>query len=123
MQDKALAEFGVLFINRVRDAVIEDWHMILDGRMKGARADAVRTIVAEKPQCDRETLLNIVNMVTDSALHHMMWMVEDEKAVDITFVASDGRLVSIKKTSDGPPGELYGAKGWIAQFSKFQRTL
>ena len=46
MSQFMLEKFGEILIHKVRDKAINDWEMILDGKMKGLSAAQVRDLLS-----------------------------------------------------------------------------
>jgi len=109
---------GELLMVRVRDKSIEDWEKILDGRMKGQSAEKVRQEFVVTGSEMPDIVRRMVPRIVDTVLHHLLWTLEQDQAVNLSN-ESDGTVTpNIREASDGLSGELYGARGWIAKFSQ-----
>lgn len=118
MPKQLLDALGERLMREVRDETISDWAMILDGRMKGERAEHIR----ERTKCiDRNVLASAIPEVVDSVLHHLLRWLEEEE--DFQLVGHVGTVQSenIAEDSDGLSGELYTDEGWIAKFSMYKK--
>lgn len=109
---------GELLMVRVRDKSIEDWERILDGRMKGQTAEKVRQELAGTGSEVPAAVNRMVPRVVDTVLHHLLWTLEQEQAINLSIEADGTVTPSIREVSDGLSGELYGERGWIVKFSQ-----
>jgi hypothetical protein len=117
MATTPLEDFGRLLITRVRDEAIEQWDMILDGRMKDEDSQRLHRELRSQPAV-AEALARRVPEIVDTTLHHLLWTLEQARSIEVTVHGSEGSVREISKESDGLPGELYGPDGWIARFSQ-----
>jgi len=119
----ALDQFGRILMESVRDQAIDDWDMILDGRMKSARAQDVRQKLSSLTPDQRETVRALVPQVVDDVIHHLLWTLEQRSgAVRVAVTAPDGAVEqNIAGASDGLAGEVHGDEGWLSRFSKKPR--
>jgi len=113
MTMNALDEFGKRLMEKVRDEAVSDWEMILNGKMKGERAERIRAIVESNPQAVPAVLPDIV----DTVLHRLLNWFENDQEFELCVKDSVG-LKPLSGESDGLAGELYGSRGWISKFSK-----
>jgi hypothetical protein len=119
MSKEALDKFGEFLIRRVRDESISDWKMILDGTMKGSHAEMIRQRLSSLSPASIAAVKAVIPGVIDTVLHHLLWGLEEDKAIDIHVDLADGtRIADLSQKSDGFPGELYTADGWIRRFSE-----
>ncbi|WP_149497049.1 hypothetical protein [Roseiconus lacunae] len=117
MSKQILEELGRRLMLEVRDETLSDWEMILDGRMKGERAERIRELTKDK---DGGALASAIPEVVDSVLHHLLrWLEEEEQ---FRLVAQIGAELSegIAQESDGLSGELHTSEGWIARYSEYK---
>ena len=117
MSGRSLDRLGELLMTRVRDKAISDWDKILDGRMKGATADRVRSELAAGTGEPVAILRRLIPLVVDTTLHHLLWTLEQEKSLNLSIGVEGDVIPSAREASDGLSGELYGTRGWIARFS------
>ncbi|PTY01180.1 epimerase [Verrucomicrobia bacterium LW23] len=110
----SLDHFGSLIIKRIRNATIEDWARILDGRMKGATATHVQSLLTQHSPDVKDVIEQLLPKIVDTAIHHMLWTIEQENDLKVMIKSPDG-IIDVKEESDGLAGELYGEKGWIAR--------
>lgn len=110
---EALDRFGSLLVNRVREKAIQDWTKILDGRMKGESAERLRPELSRLEPGDLALIERLVPMIVDTAMHHLLWALEQEESVDIAVKGEGATVPSIREVSDGLAGELYD---WIRRF-------
>lgn len=113
----AIAEFGE-FLMRVRDEAIDDWDMILDGRMKSPRALQLRTRFAAFDEAQLATVRETIRDVVDTVLHQLLFAIEQNEDIDVSVTIEDSTYNKISDISDGLAGELYGESGWIAKYSQ-----
>ena len=117
MSQTMLEKFGELLIHKVRDKAINDWEMILNGKMKGTRAAQIRNLISGYSLEQLEILKELIPQVVDTTLHHLLWTIEQLDILKILLSDKEGTTCDIKEVSDGLPGELYGERGWIKRFS------
>jgi hypothetical protein len=116
MSRQILDELGQRLMRELRDETISDWQMILNGQMKGERANRIREVTND---LNRESLESAIPEVVDSVIHHLLrWLEEDEEFRLSANVGVDS-VSSVADESDGLSGELYTAQGWIAKYSEF----
>jgi len=118
MNQKILDEFGEIIISRVRDKAINEWEMILNGRMKGISATQIRNLLSGYSVEEIHILEEIIPQVVDTTLHHLLWTFDQFDNLKLLLLDKDGTTCDVKESSDGLPGELYGDSGWIKRFSK-----
>ena len=117
MGNSLLDRFGEFIICDVRDETISDWKMILDGSMKGEDAVAVRQKLVGFSQEQLDTLQELVVEIVDTAIHNLLWAIEQDDEIDFAISLEDGDETScLSEESDGLAGELYSERGWIARF-------
>ncbi|MBN2267706.1 MAG: hypothetical protein JW725_05225 [Candidatus Babeliaceae bacterium] len=118
MAKEALDKFGSILMHKVRDAAISDWKMIIRGKMRDQRSQEIHQTLKNFGITEQNTIEALVPEIVDTALHHFLWMLEDEEDIELAINCSGERIESIKRESDGLCGELYSDNGWIARFSK-----
>lgn len=118
MANEALDKFGTILMRRVRDAAISDWEMIVSGKMRDQRSQEIYQTLKKFGITEQCTIKSLIPEIVDTVLHHFLWMLEDEKDIELAVKCSGRRVESIRKESDGLCGELYTEDGWIARFSK-----
>jgi hypothetical protein len=113
MSNQSWEEFGKLPMEKVRDEAIEQWDMIIDGRMKGKTAErAHRDLQILSPE-GRDVLTRLVPAIVDTTLHHLMWTIEQHEEVSLRM--ADGP--ELRTISDGLAGDL---NLWRERFSKLR---
>jgi hypothetical protein len=112
---EALDRFGELLIKRVRDKAILDWRKILDGRMKGETAERLRPEISRLGPGELALIERLVPQIVDTALHHLLWTLEQEESIGIAVQTPAGAVPSLREVSDGLAGEL---DRWIVRFGK-----
>lgn len=114
MNAKFLDLFGEILMKNVRDEAIEQWRMTIQGKMKSEESQRIHNLISLSGQ--NELINELVPKIVDTTLHHLLWILEQNKSIDVTI--NDGnKAVSIKEISDGLAGELYTEDGWINRFS------
>jgi len=116
-EQRALDEFGSLLIKRVRDEVIIDWDAIVEGRMKSPHAQRIHARLASLSAEELDVIRWLIPQIVDTALHHLLWTLEQVKWVTVGVRTEAGFVPNLADASDGLPGELYSAAGWIARFT------
>lgn len=117
MSDKVLDFLGQTIMHKVRDVTISNIDMIINGKMKGDEAKAIREMLVDFNPKQIEILKRIIPRIVDRTLHNFLWMIEQEDDIDL-LINSESGFLSAKELSDGLTGELYSDEGWIAKFSK-----
>ncbi len=102
----------------VRDRGINDWEMILDGRMKGDTAIVVRQLIKDFNPEQVAIMKRLLPGIVDQCLHHLLWTLEQVDHVKVAVETEKGQVEDLKNVSDGLAGDLYD---WIPQFSRFPR--
>lgn len=117
MSEQALDRFGEVLMRQVRDEAISDWHMILDGKMKDAESQEIRSRLdqAGVNRIQLEIIRQLVHRIVDTTLHHLLWTLEQEKSIDVSVRLGEEVIGSLRDLSDGLAGELYN---WAPRFSK-----
>jgi len=118
VKKSSLDAFGSLLMKRVRDQVIFEWNGYIDGQMKGSTAARIQESLHLFDTRQIAALHQLIPEIVDTTLHHLLWMIEQEKAVNLTLSDKDGEVHELRDLSDGLAGELYAEDGWIARFSK-----
>jgi hypothetical protein len=118
MPSESLEKLGQTLIESVRDRAIADWDKIIDGRMKGLTANAVRAELEAASPDASAILAKVLPRIVDATLHNLLATLEREEALRLVVGLQNGSEVNAAEESDGLSGELYGQRGWIARFSK-----
>jgi predicted PhzF superfamily epimerase YddE/YHI9 len=121
MSNPTLDKFGELLMKRVRDKAIGDWERMVTGEMKGTTAAKVQQQIALLDVQQRDALQKLIPQIIDTTLHHLLFMVEQERSLIPLMSSKDGVDQNLREISDGLSGELYGNHGWIARFSTKSR--
>ncbi len=124
-QKETLEGFGKILMSEVRDESIEQYEMIVAGKLKSPRALAqhkkLSTFNSEQKCVIRDTVVDTV----DGVLHFFLWMLEQhEDDIDLNFgECNPAQKENIRDISDGLAGELYTEDGWIAKFSSYKENF
>lgn len=108
----SLELLGERLIKRVRDETITDWTLILDGTMKGSRANEIRALI---PDANRELIKTVIPQVVDAVLHKVLVWLEADPSFSIC-ARTGNDFEAMEDISDGLAGELYGENGWLAKY-------
>lgn len=118
MSHPVLEKFGELLMTRVRDKAIADWDKIIGGEMRGERAQRVQALLASLIPDQVEVVKQLLPQIVDTTLHHLLWVLEQERSIEVRTGVGEGQPQSVRDLSDGLPGELYSSNGWIARYSR-----
>lgn len=118
VDDQALAYFGKVLMEEVRDRAIREMDMTLSGHMKGESAQRIRKVLRGFSAEDIEALKWLLPQVVDATIHHLLWTLETEETINVTVSIGEETSESLREVSDGLCGEVYGEDGWIALYSK-----
>lgn len=108
---EALDKFGHDYIASVRDNSIDSIKSMVEGRSK-----TYREITATYSTEVLEGLLALTPFIVDKVIAHSLGFFEEQEQVRILMPG----VSDLARLSDGLEGELYGANGWIARFSKHE---
>jgi len=111
MDTTPLDEFGRLLMTKVRDKAIDEWDAMIDGRMKGDTAKKVGKDLKSFSEEERAILKRLVPEIVDTALHHLMWTLEQHDEVSLRM----GTGPELRSISDGLTGDL---ETWKERYSK-----
>lgn len=102
-------------MERVRDEAITDWDTIDTGRAKGVTAEQTRELLASFDAEQIEVLRRFIPRIVDTALHHLLWTLDQEEWVDVAVRTDRGVVPSLREVSDGLAGDFHD---WVPRFSK-----
>ncbi len=117
---KKLDNFGENFIKSVRDNTLFDFDLIVDGKMKSQRAILLHEQIAKLDNEQVELLKFIIKTFVDKALFNSLFFFEEG---DWQISNPSKKIENLSDLSDGLSGELYTEDGWIAKFSKYEKSL
>ncbi len=123
MGNRSLDYFGKALMQSVRDESIEQWDMIITGRMKSITARKIQSIFTSFSEEQVGIVNQIVPEIVDTTLHYLLWTLEQEMSINIAVEVDGGIIPSIRDVSDGLAGELYTEDGWIARFSSYPSLM
>jgi hypothetical protein len=119
MKSDALNYFGRVLMERVRDAAIRHWDMVITGKMKDAGSKEVYDMIRAQGQDAGEAIKSVIPGVVDTCIHNLLRMLEEEQErIKVAVRAGELGVADLAETSDGLTGELYGEKGWIRRLSR-----
>lgn len=118
---KKLEAFGQAFMNQVRDDVIAQLEMVLEGKAKAPYLqDLVQGVSNMSPE-DQAVCLKLVLLGIDKSLARTLSFFEDG-ASDYQIAPETGGE-TISTLSDGLSGELYTEDGWVHRFSQKPKSI
>lgn len=117
MSEPQLDHFGQVLMKNVRDQAIDEWEMIIAGKMKSASSQRAHAALANLDAEQVSAVRALVPQIVDSTLHHLLWTLDQDKSIVVGIRTPSGLAPDISNLSDGLPGELYGKSGWINRFS------
>ena len=118
---KALDQFGTLLVKYVRDEVIDEWYQMLEKKMKDDESRIVHQMCSDFTADQLKRVKIMFQMMNTTTLHNLLMMLQDHEEIVVSLKGAKD-TVDIREASDGLAGELYGKRGWIARYSKYQRT-
>lgn len=116
--DERLSEFGHLFIEAVRDNTLFVLEAIIDGSMKGDVNRQMHDEIRELPSETIDLIRDFSYRAVDLCLHNMLFMFEENDEWKLSKPSAG--ISDLKQISDGFPGKLYTADGWIRRFSEYK---
>jgi hypothetical protein len=117
VKNNALDDFGRILIENVRDTTIEQWEMIVSGKMKGERGKRIKQILEPKfNEKQLDIVTDLVSQIVDSAVHNLLVTLEQEE-IEVYLSNNEQVKTNIVLLSDGLAGELYTEDGWICKYS------
>lgn len=109
--------FGEYLIKKVRDEAIDDWEGISSGKMKDKESQKIFQTLKSFNSEQLEFITKLFPKIVDTTLHHLMWSLEQEEAINVVVKLDENLLINIRGASDGLAGELYTEDGWISRYS------
>lgn len=121
---KLLEKFGQIYIDFVRDNVIEGMTQIITGEYKGSSGQALQQRIKKNIPDNQEILKEIVYSAADKCLHYTLYMLEEyQDKMKLIVNDQDGNGSSLADISDSLCGELYTEDGWIGKYSKYPTSM
>jgi hypothetical protein len=109
--------FGAFLMAKLRDAAIDHADALLAARWKAPGLQSLRSDLGRLTPEQRAVVRRCVIEAVESGLHDFLFALGEERDAGARIAAVvDGQ--DIEAQSDGLHGELYGADGWFARFSK-----
>lgn len=119
MSKAALERFAELVMTRVRDEAIDDWYLLIDGRIKGPSGKRVQSQLQgfskEQIAVIRDKLMP---EIIDTSLHHLFWLLDGFERVEVQFNDEPGPHGDIIDRDDSLQNRLYGEDGWFKRYSR-----
>jgi len=113
-----LDAFGRFIVANLRDKSLEQFEMLRSGQLRGLQMKDVQRHFAELSEDQRQLVKEIVVDVIDTALHDLLFALQDAHDREGTIeICING--VNVAKLSGMLHGEIQGTDGWIARFSRF----
>lgn len=120
-EEEKLSQFGINFIETIRDNTIAKLEKIQNGKLKTKEAKFISSLL-EKSNNDLE-IKKIATELIDNVLHDILFFIEtnDDWAVIERSQAEEFEIQTLDEISDGLSGELYTEDGWIKKYSKYEQ--
>lgn len=116
--NKSLEKFGAFFVRNLRDKMLDDLEMILQGAWKAPDTQELQKKVAGLSDTDKQTLRDVAEHVITTGMHDLLFALQEQADADGAIrLLVDGKEVA--KLSDGLHGEIFGDEGWIVKYSKY----
>jgi hypothetical protein len=115
-----LSKFGQFLVENLRDKAIEQNEMMLEGRLKASRLQALQSQIQGFTDDQRRVLRDVVLDVVDTAIHDLLFAIQDahDRGLGIE-ISVDGQNVA--EISGMLQGESVGEEGWIRKFSRYAK--
>ncbi len=113
---QALDHFGEMLVRDVRNEIVSHWRRILNGQMKDPRLGSLAELLASNDPACFGLIHELLPRIADTALFYLLRTLESESTIEVAVQIKDERVPSIRETSDGLAGELYGSRGWLERF-------
>jgi hypothetical protein len=117
-QKMLLEQFGLFLMREVRYRTIEQWEMILEGRVKGIYAEKAREVLLSRNIECSEVINKLIPHVVDTTIAFLLASLDEQENIEIFVADKDNVSSNLRGISDGLEGELYGENGWFARFSQ-----
>lgn len=116
-RQKSLDKLGKMLMADVRDKVLDGQELLLTGRLRASAKQDYQARIAKLPPDQKELLREVIAETIDTTLHDLLFALEvmHDRGGPVELML-DGKPAS--DFSDGLQGELFGAEGWIARFSR-----
>ena len=118
MTDSRLDKVGEFVMTRLRDRGIDFADGVLAGALRAPALADVQAAIGRLSLEDRTLLRAVVVESIDVAVHDFLFALGEASDFD-TGVELRCAGVNVAEISDGLQGELFGADGWVARFSKY----
>jgi hypothetical protein len=112
--------FGYFIVSRVRDRVLEQNKMLLNGQFKGKRIQYLQSMVKSLSNDNKKLLMVFAEDLIDTAIHDLLFAIQDAHDRELGVEVIVGGK-NIAETSGMLHGELLGEYGWIDRFSCYGR--
>ena len=113
-----LDRFGEFFIRNLRDKMLNDLEMLLQGSWKAPGLQKLQRKLCQLDAAEKELLRELADRLVITGMHDFLFALQEQFDADGSIrVLVDGEDVA--KISDGLHGEIFGEEGWITRFSKF----
>ncbi|ARD85999.1 hypothetical protein A3306_01825 [Rickettsia bellii] len=119
-KQKLLDKFGKIYINFIRDNVLEGMEQIINNEYKGYYSQKLQKRIANLMPDQLNLLKFVIASAVDKSLHYTLFMLQEhEQDMQLNMYDEDDHEYSLVEISDGLCGELYSEDGWIAKYSKY----
>ncbi len=116
--DERLDKFGSFVVHTLRDQMLSDLDMYLNGKWNAPESKVIQERLARVSPEDQATMRDLVDRLVTTGMSSLLFALQEESDADGSIrVVVDGQDVA--KLSDGLHGELFGEDGWMVQHSRF----
>lgn len=110
--NKELETFGQIFIKNVRDRVISDIDMVLEGKYLDDEDLAMSNRFKQLDTISKDFINSLIPNIVDSCLFDFLDMIEQNEEIELKING-----INLAEESDGLAGELYTEDGWIQKYT------
>src|SRR5574341_1475297 len=118
MSKAALDKFGELIVQSLRDRTIAHYDGLANGHWKAPALIGLEQELQALDEYQRSIVRRCVISSIDVGIHDFLFHLPELGAYEGTIqISVDGQ--EILTLSSGRSGELFGADGWLAKYSKY----
>ena len=117
--NEPLDKFGAFIVRNLRDKMLGNLQMLLDRKWKAPAVQEMQDKLSRLDEDEKQLVWDLVERITTTGMHDLLFAVQEEgDSKGAIKVLVDDK--EIAKLSDGLHGEIFGDRGWIARYSKYQ---
>jgi hypothetical protein len=114
-----LDKFGAFIVQNLRDKMLGNLQTLLHGKSKASAVQQMQDKLSRLDENEKQFVWDLVERITIAGLRDLLFAIQEEGDVKGAIkVLVDEK--EIAKLSDGLHGEIFGDRGWIARYSKYQ---